>query len=157
MAPLLIRPAVASEAPLIADFQMRMAEESEGLSLDGDTLARGIAAVFESRANASYWVAEDQAREGDTKTVAGMLMTVPEWSDWRNGTVLWVHSVYVKPEWRRRGVFRALYEHLRTTVEASDDLVGLRLYVDRTNERAQRVYEAMGMTREHYHLYEWLR
>ena len=86
-----------------------------------------------------------------------MLMTVPEWSDWRNGTVLWVHSVYVVPEARRQGVFTAMYGHLRSAVERSDDLVGLRLYVDRANEPAQRVYEAMGMSRDHYHLYEWLK
>ena len=72
-----------------------------------------------------------------------MLMTVLEWSDWRNATVLWVHSVFVRPEARRRGVFRALYEHLRLVVEHSPELAGLRLYVDRRNETAKRVYESL--------------
>ena len=128
-----------------------MAQESEGLTLDLETLTLGVGAVFDGHVDAHYWLAEEDG------TVVGMLMTVPEWSDWRNGTVVWVHSVYVEPGARQRGVFRALYEHQRAMVEDSDALVGLRLYVEQSNERAMRVYEAMGMTREHYHLYEWLK
>ena len=146
-----VRSANPSEVSLIVDFQLRMAEESEGARLDRATLTRGVSAVLDGKAQASYWMADDGSR------VVGMLMTVPEWSDWRNGTVVWIHSVYVVPEARRQGVFRSMYEHLHTMVRESNDLVGLRLYVDRTNERAQHVYEAMGMTREHYHLYEWLK
>ena len=146
-----VRPATPSEAPLIVGFQLHMAEESEGAQLDRDTLTAGVAAVLDGRAQASYWMAEDEQQ------VVGMLMTIPEWSDWRNGTVVWIHSVYVVPKARRRGVFRSMYGHLLKMVRESDDLVGLRLYVDRTNERAQQVYEAMGMTREHYHMYEWLK
>ena len=33
---------------------------------------------------------------------------------------------------------------------------GLRLYVDKRNQAAARVYEKLGMTREHYDLFEWL-
>ena len=146
-----VRPATRSEAPLIVDFQLHMALESEGAQLDRDTLTAGVAAVFDGQAQASYWMAEDGQH------VVGMLMTVPEWSDWRNGTVIWMHSVYVVPKARRRGVFRSMYDHLHSMVRESDNLVGLRLYVDRTNEGAQYVYEAMGMTREHYHMYEWLK
>jgi GNAT superfamily N-acetyltransferase len=146
-----VRVALSSDAPLIVEFQLRMAQESEGLALDRDTLTRGVGAVLDRHVDARYWVAEDEG------TVLGMLMTVPEWSDWHNGTVIWVHSVYVEPGARERGVFRALYQHQRAMVEESDRLVGLRLYVEQHNERAMRVYEAVGMTREHYHLYEWLK
>ena len=146
-----VRPALPEEAPLIVEFQLHMARESEGVTLDRGTLASGVAAVLDGRAVAGYWVAEEAGQ------VLGMLMVVPEWSDWRNGVVLWMHSVYVVPEARRRGVFRAMYERLRRTVEGDESLVGLRLYVDRANERAQRAYEALGMSREHYHLYEWLK
>ena len=146
-----VRLAQASEISVIVAFQLSMAEESEGVMLDRETLTAGVNAVFQGNARAGYWVVEQQ---GDIK---GMAMTVPEWSDWRNGTVVWIHSVYVVPEARRKGAFRAIYDHLRQTVEASDELKGLRLYVDKTNQGAQRVYEAIGMTREHYHLYEWLK
>ncbi len=146
-----VRLAQPSEVPLIVDFQFNMAEESEGVALDRETLTAGVTAVFEGSARAGYWIVEQDG------TAKGMAMTVPEWSDWRNGTVVWIHSVYVTPDARRQGAFRAIYDHLHATVEATDELKGLRLYVDKTNERAQQVYEAIGMTRDHYHLYEWLK
>jgi GNAT superfamily N-acetyltransferase len=146
-----VRLAQSSDILLIVDFQLRMAEESEGVALDRDTLIAGVRAVFAGSARAGYWIVE---HDGAAK---GMAMTVPEWSDWRNGTVVWIHSVYVTPSSRRQGAFRAIYEHLLKTVEATEGLKGLRLYVAKYNQPAQQVYEAMGMTRDHYHLYEWLK
>jgi GNAT superfamily N-acetyltransferase len=145
-----IHHATLADGPTIVEFQLAMALESEGVILDRDTLTAGVAAVLDGRADAVYWVAvEDGA-------IKGMLMAVPEWSDWRNGTVLWVHSVFVRPYARRRGVFTAMYRHLRDLVERSPELMGLRLYVDKQNEAAKRVYESLGMSREHYELYEWM-
>lgn len=146
-----VRAARPSDAATIAEFQLRMAAESEGLALDRETVDQGIQAVFNDPSKGRYWVAEAEGR------VVGCLLAVPEWSDWRNATVLWIHSLYVVPEARRRGVFRALYEHLKARVERSPELAGLRLYVDKGNRPAQQVYEALGMTAEHYHLYEWLK
>jgi GNAT superfamily N-acetyltransferase len=151
---LLIRPADAADAGVIADFQLRMARETEGLELDGATLARGVAAVFADAGKGTYWVAE---RDGVQPGVVASLLVTPEWSDWRDGTVLWIQSVYVVPAERGRGIYRALYERLRR--EASDDggIKGIRLYVDKRNAAAQRVYERLGMSREHYELFEWLK
>ena len=146
-----VRIAQPTEISLIVDFQLHMAEESEGFALRRETLTAGVTAVFNGSARADYWIVEQDG------TVKGMAMTVPEGSDWRNGTVLWLHSVYVVQDARRQGAFRAIYNHLLKTVKAADELKGLRLYVDKTNKRAQLVYEAMGMTRDHYHLYEWLK
>lgn len=146
-----IREARREDAPVIVDFQIRMARSTEGLELDFDTVTRGVAAVFADPAKGTYWVAEADGR------VVGSLLTTFEWSDWRNGTVLWIQSVYVLPEWRRRGVYKRLYEHLRRQVERSPGLRGLRLYVDQRNTAAQEVYERLGMTKEHYQLYEWLK
>ncbi len=131
-----------------------MARETEDLELDRDTVTRGVEAVFADPAKGAYWVAE---REGAAEPVVGGLLTTFEWSDWRNGTVLWIQSVYVVPEERGRGVYRALYEHLRHRVAGDPDLKGIRLYVDRRNMGAQRVYERLGMTREHYDTFEWLK
>jgi ribosomal protein S18 acetylase RimI-like enzyme len=145
-----VRPARRADAPRIAAWQVAMAAESEGLTLDAATVSAGVAGVFDDPSRARYWLAEAAGEP------VGVVMTVPEWSDWRNGTVLWMHSVYVEPAWRRRGAFRALYAHLRELVEGEPGLVGLRLYVDKSNTPAQRVYETLGMSGEHYHLYEWL-
>ena len=139
------------DAPYIIDFQIRMAKEAEDLTLDRPTVEKGVQAVFDDPHKGAYWIAE---LDGE---VAGCLLTVPEWSDWRNGTVLWIHSVYVIPSARRRGIFRTMYENLKTTVEQSADLRGLRLYVERENERAQKTYTAMGMDGNHYKLFEWMR
>jgi len=146
-----VRAGLAEDVPVLVDFQLRMARETEELELDLDTLTRGVEAVFTDPRKGAYWVAE---RGGQ---IVGGLLTTFEWSDWRNGTILWIQSVYVVPEERGRGVYRALYEHLRAKVEADPGLKGLRLYVDKRNAGAQRVYERLGMTREHYDTFEWLK
>ena len=152
--PFLVRPALPEETPTVIDFQLRLARETEGLDLAPEILIRGVQAVFADPAKGRYWVA---LAAGNPGRIAGCLLTTYEWSDWRNGTILWIQSVYVLPEERGRGVYRSLYENLTRTVEGSPGLAGIRLYVDRRNAAAQRTYERRGMTREHYHLYEWLK
>ena len=146
-----IRRGRRKDASNIVDFQIRMAKETEDFALDRPTVEKGVHAVFDDPHKGAYWIAEL-----DNKVV-GCLLTVPEWSDWRNGTVLWIHSVYVIPSARRRGIFRMMYENLKTTVARSADLRGLRLYVERENERAQKTYNAMGMDGNHYKMFEWMR
>ncbi|MFO7900872.1 MAG: GNAT family N-acetyltransferase [Planctomycetota bacterium] len=145
-----IRRARPRDASTIVGFQVRMARETEGMELDPATVERGVQAVFDDPSKGAYWLAEL-----DGEVVASTLV-LPEWSDWRNGIVLWIHSLYVVPPARRRGVFRALFLHLKRRVQRSDGLKGLRLYVDRRNRVAQAAYEAMGLSRERYQLYEWL-
>ena len=123
----------------------------QGLNVDSQVKFRGVQAVLADPAKGEYWLAELDGQ------VVGCLLLLPEWSDWRNGTVLWIHSVYVRPEYRRRGVFRRLYEHVKAMVEADDYLKGLRLYVDRNNTAAKRAYEALGMDGQHYQVYEWMK
>jgi RimJ/RimL family protein N-acetyltransferase len=146
-----VRPALPGDAETLVEFQIRMARETEELELDPPTVTRGVQAVLDDFTKGQYWVAEAGGR------LAGSLMTTYEWSDWRNGTVLWVQSVYVPPEMRGRGIYRRMYEHLRERVLASPDLRGIRLYVDRRNLAAQRVYERLGMSREHYEMFEWMK
>ena len=151
MTDLEIRPALPGDAPTIAEFQILMARETEDLELDGDTVRRGVEAVFADPAKGRYWIAERAGR------IVGCLLTTYEWSDWRNGTVFWIQSLYVPSEERGRGIYRALYEHLKREVEMNPDIKGIRLYVDRRNARAQQVYARLGMTREHYDLFEWMK
>ena len=146
-----VRSGRVADMGLIVDFQVRMAAETEGMDLNRETVTRGVQAVFDDSSKGAYWIAEEAGE------VVGGSFTVSEWSDWRNGTVLWIHSVYVIPEARKQGVFRALYHTLKEQVKASENLCGLRLYVEKGNTRAQQVYGAMGMDGEHYQLYEWLK
>ncbi len=146
-----VRSARPEEADLLIDFQLRLARETEQLELDREALGRGVRAVFDDPSLGQYWVAELDGR------VAGCLMVTREWSDWHNGTVLWITSVYVLPEARRRGVFESLYQHLRHRVEATPGLAGIRLYAATGNRRGRAVYRRLGMSHGHYALYEWLK
>ena len=147
-----IRPGEPEDAPAIVDFQLRMARETEELGLDLATVSRGVAAVFADPAKGT--LLDGRARR---TTAVGCLLTTFEWSDWRNGVILWIQSVYVVPGERGRGVYRALYERVRRQVDESADLKGIRLYVEKRNAAARQVYERLGMTREHYDLFEWLK
>lgn len=146
-----IRMARRDDIPTITRFQIDMAKETEELALDESAVSSGVQAVFDDPSKGKYWITED---EGE---VVACLLTLPEWSDWRNGTVLWIHSVYVLPKARGKGLFRAMYDMLADRVRGDAGLRGLRLYVERNNERAQEVYEAVGMNGEHYRLFEWMK
>ncbi len=146
-----IRKAKASEADIIVDFQEKMAMETEGLALDKKTLISGVDMVFAADNIGIYYVVEYEGQ------IIASLLTLYEWSDWRNGSVIWIHSVYVKPEYRRQGMFKMMYQFLKKQVEEEEDLKGIRLYVEKKNVLAHQAYEAVGMTKEHYELYEWLK
>jgi GNAT superfamily N-acetyltransferase len=146
-----IRKGKLSDSERIVELQLHMARETEALELDRTVAAEGVRGVFHEPARGTYWVAEENDE------VVAVLLVIPEWSDWRNGTVLWIHSLYVVPQARGQGVFKKLYLNLKRQVERSPELIGLRLYVDKRNKSAQNVYETLGMSKEHYDLYEWLK
>ena len=145
------RKARASDAAVIVAFQVTMAMETERLRLDPTVVRKGVARVFRDPKMGHYFVATHGG-----KVIASVLV-LKEWSDWRNGEVWWIHSLYVLPEFRRAGVFRGLYTLLRKRVLKSRSARGLRLYVDRSNLRAQKAYRKVGMSDEHYLLFEWLK
>ena len=146
-----IRQAILSDSISIVEFQLAMALETEQLELDKPTVIKGVAAVMADASKGIYYVAEVNGH------LVGSLMTTFEWSDWRNGTVLWIQSVYVNPEYRKRSVFSALYKHIMTMVAANTELRGIRLYADKTNTSAHGVYEHLGMSAEHYQMFEWMK
>jgi len=147
-----IRAAKFRELDTIVDFQHKMAWETENLELDKNTVFKGVEAVFEDTAKGTYYVAVDE-----DENVLGCLLTTPEWSEWRNGTVLWIQSVYVIKEHRGQGIYKKMYNFLKDHVEAYDELMGLRLYVEKKNEPAQKVYKKLGMNSDHYDFYEWMK
>lgn len=148
---LLIRDAVKEDLERIARFQENMAWETEKLKLDATKIRTGIAAVFEDASKGRYFIAEF---EGEA---AGSLLITYEWSDWRNSWVYWIQSVYVEAAYRRKGIYRALYQHVQALVSKQRDVAGIRLYVERTNETAQKTYTNLGMDGQHYQLFEWMK
>jgi len=146
-----IRDATPNDLATIIDFQFRMAIETEDLTLDRATVTHGAKAVFSDPSKGKYYVAEQNG------LVIGCLMTTFEWSDWRNGNVLWIQSVYIDKKFRGEGVFRKLYTHVRALVSSNPDVKGIRLYVDKQNKAAQEVYQRIGMNGDHYLVYEWMK
>jgi GNAT superfamily N-acetyltransferase len=142
--PLTIRRAVAADLTTVVDFNRRLALETEGKTLDLPLLTAGVEAGLADENKARYFVAEEEGR------IVGQLMLTLEWSDWRNGWVWWIQSVYVPLEARRRGVFRALYDHVYQAAMADPRVVGLRLYMERENRVAQQTYLSLGMEMSHY-------
>jgi len=131
----------------IAQFQMDMAMESEGTTLDLDTVRRGVSHAMEDSNKGRYVIAY-----ADGKAI-GSLMLTKEWSDWTDRWYLWIQSVYVTPEYRGKGVYKAMYNKVKETAEV-EGISTIRLYVDKTNLRAQSVYQKLGMQESHYLLYE---
>ena len=135
---------------IIAEFNSRMAEETEGRPLDPDLIGPGVAALLADRGKGRYWVAES---DGD---VVGQIMVTYEWSDWRNGMLWWIQSVYVREDFRRTGVFSQLYRYVETRARSEGKVAGLRLYVEKNNERAQNVYRSLGMAPTDYRIMQAL-
>ena len=145
-----IRKATPDDTGVIIDFQQKMAWETEEMSLVPEIINKGVTAVFADPTRGQYLVAEVEG-----KVIASLLITY-ECSDWRNSNVWWFQSVYVLPDFRRTGIFRSMYLHIKNEAD-KQGVAGLRLYVETNNSRAQKTYEALGMKSGHYTMYEWLK
>ncbi|MBU1579601.1 MAG: GNAT family N-acetyltransferase [Bacteroidetes bacterium] len=146
-----VRKAQRSDNEKIAHFQEEMAFETEGINLNANIIRAGIDAVFDDAAKGMYFVAEIDG------IVAGSLLITYEWSDWRNSWVYWIQSVYIDKAFRRKGIYKEMYEHIQRLAEADAEVAGIRLYVDKTNVKAQKTYASLGMNGEHYQVFEWMK
>lgn len=137
-----------ADRDIVARFQVEMAEESEGTSLNGEVVRKGVEAVLLDPAKGTYYLARNEKDE-----IMGSLLVTKEWSDWNNCDYWWIESVYVSPQYRGQKVFSTLYSEVRRLArEAGAN--SLRLYVDRHNLRAQSTYKKLGMDECHYLMYE---
>jgi len=143
-----IRSAVMNDWMTIADFNCRLAAETEGKTLQSEVIEAGVRALLSDARHGRYFVAVVKG------IVIGQIMHTREWSDWRNGEIWWLQSVYVVPEYRNRGVFRALYQHVECLALNSTDVIGLRLYVETHNNRAQNAYLQLGFKDASYTVME---
>ena len=146
-----IRKAREKDLSSIVDFQLAMALETENLHLDKPIVEKGVAAAFNDSAKGQYFITKVDGQ------IAASLMITFEWSDWRNGMVYWIQSVFVKEEFRRLGIYRKMYAHIQDLINKDDNVRGIRLYVDKSNIKAQKTYENTGMNGEHYQLFEWMK
>lgn len=146
-----VRKATTKDINAIVDFQLKMAAETEGIELNSDIVLKGVTAVIEDERKGQYYVTEI-----NEKVVASLLTTF-EWSDWRNGTIIWIQSVYVLGNFRRRGVYRNMYSHIKNMVLNNPKLNGIRLYADKSNTAAHKTYQELGMNHDHYITFEWLK
>jgi ribosomal protein S18 acetylase RimI-like enzyme len=144
---LVIREADLDDTQRIVLFNQAMARETEGRELDRKTLTKGVESLLKNQARGRYFVAV----KGEE--VVGQVMVTTEWSDWRNGQVWWLQSVYVSKRHRRQGVYRMLHEHVREAAR-SESVIGIRLYVERDNLPAQETYSALGMVLSQYLMFE---
>ena len=143
-----IRTANIEDADSLVEFNQAMAFETEGKSLDSQILQSGVKAVLRDEQKGFYAVAENEGK------IVGALMITFEWSDWRNDWFWWIQSVYVLPEFRGEKIYSRLYNFVKQNAEEKGNVCGFRLYVERENANAQKVYEKCGMEASHYLMYE---
>ena len=144
------RRATDGDVATIVEFNLQLALETEGKVLNPETMQQGVSRGIQQFPEAQYFIAECE------RQLVGQLMFTREWSDWRNKWVLWIQSVYVLPEYRKQGVFKQMYQKVKEWAEQDKNISGIRLYVDKTNQRAIEVYKQVGMNGEHYQLFEWM-
>ncbi|HCO23795.1 GNAT family N-acetyltransferase [Gimesia maris] len=140
--------ATREDCEIIADFNIQLALETESKHLDRDLVLTGVLESLGDVRGCQYFVARYQNH------VVGQIMFTREWSDWRNGEFWWFQSVYVSPDYRRQGIFQQLSQHVQSLAESNPDVVGLRLYVEAENERAQSTYRQLGFKFPGYQVME---
>jgi len=145
-----IRAAAPGDRAAVAEFNRLLALETEHKVLDPAVLESGVAVALAEPDRLRYWVAEIN----DPPQIAGQAAITREWSDWRNGWLWWIQSVYVAAPFRGRGIFRGLFEHIRAQAHADREVIGLRLYVENFNAPAQQTYQSLGMKPAPYSVYE---
>ncbi|MEW6060399.1 MAG: GNAT family N-acetyltransferase [Bacteroidota bacterium] len=143
-----IRKAIRNDAETIAHFNVALAKETEHFDLDVNRTLLGVNGMFDDPSRGFYLLAESE------NGIVGQLMVTYEWSDWRNGVFWWIQSVYVKPDVRGQKVFKALFEYVMSLARKEGNVCGLRLYVEKQNERARAVYQKLGMKVTDYDLLE---
>ncbi len=143
-----VRQATGDDASALASGNVRLAAESEDRTLDPAMVERGVRRIQADPSRGAYWVAEADG------SVIGQCLVTTEWSDWSDGRYWWFQSVWVEPEWRGQGVFRALWDRVLDAAREAGDVTAIRLYVEEENHRAREVYERLGMELTGYRMYE---
>ncbi len=147
---MIIRQATSQDAAELTEFNISMARETEGVELVPVVIGAGVQAMIDNPQMGFYLVVELD------NGIQASLMVTTEWSDWRNGMFWWIQSVYVRPRYRRQGLYRVLYERVKELAEQDESVCGFRLYVERENTVAQQTYASLGMSETDYKIFEEL-
>ncbi len=147
---MIIRQATSQDATELTEFNISMALETEGVELVPEVIVSGVRVMIDNPQMGFYLVVELD------NGIQASLMVTTEWSDWRNGIFWWIQSVYVRPQYRRQGLYRVLYERVKELAEQDASVCGFRLYVERDNIVAQQTYTALGMSETEYKIFEEL-
>lgn len=83
------------------------------------------------------------------KHLLGSLLISLEWSNEAGGMVVWLEELYVRPEYRGKGIGTALIRHALT--EYSGKARRFRLEAEPANESAIRLYRKLGFRDFPYH------
>ena len=145
----MIRKATIKDAETIIIFNANLADETEGINLNRDKLIDGVYAILGDKTKGCYYLYEDNNR------VVGQLMITYEWSDWRCAYFWWIQSVYVHPDYRKKGIFKKLYNYIKEMIKNDPTVCGIRLYVEKENAPALNTYQKLGMKENQYKFYEW--
>ena len=145
---ILIRPGEQRDIETLTRFNIAMARETENKRLSHDVASSGVRQMLGHPEWGFYVVAETDG------FLVGSLMVTAEWSDWRDGFFWWVQSVYVEPAYRRKGIYRRLYAHVKAMAVERNDVCGFRLYVEQENTAARATYASLGMRETSYRMYE---
>ncbi len=145
---MIIRRALAQDENELAEFNSSIARETEGVELIPEVIGAGVKAMIENPHMGFYLVVELD------NGIQASLMVTTEWSDWRNGTIWWMQSVYVHPSYRKQGVFHEIFKHIETIAANTPSIQSLRLYVMKNNETGLKTYQSIGMSSSGYLVYE---
>lgn len=143
-----IRRALPQDLPDLVQFNQAMALETENLTIDEAVLTQGVSAMLDNPEKGFYLVAENDGE------ILGSLMVTYEWSDWRASNYFWIQSVYIRPQNRRQGIYRQLYQEVKAVAEQEGGAASFRLYVEQDNSKAQQTYQSLGMKQSHYLMFE---
>lgn len=139
-----VRLAVLSDAQAIFDFTSTMVFQTEGKHLDPVGCIGAIKRCISTPYLGCYLLAWDD-NDPEKKTIGQTGLTY-NFDVSVGGMCYWIQNVYVLPEARNKGVFRALYTQVMQQVKENGPLVKcVRLQVSPTNLAARAAYEKLGM------------
>lgn len=149
-----VRAAQEHDLDFLVNCNTALAKETEGKTLSESAIRNGILSLLHRPTLGSYIVAE--VTNAAERHLVGQLMITYEWSDWRNGVIWWIQSVYVDPAWRRQGIYRTMHHHILDQAKQEPEIRGIRLYVEHQNHTAQTVYQSVGLSNAGYLVYEMM-